>query len=295
MLASCSGDKTIRIWAREAGGGGWRCMGVLEHAHSRTVRSCCWSPSGRQLATAGFDRVTAIWEHAGGVWEQVAALEGHESEVKEVAWAPSGSLLATCSRDKSVWIWESQPGNEFEVVDVKHGHSQARGAGGGQGSTRGSCWQAGACSQGGRCAGAHHTATRGPHCAHVLQDVKTVRWHPSSELLVSASYDDSIKVWVESDDEWICAQTLAGALVLAACALGRGPGCVDAAEAHSLCGPLLRVQAPQTATPPRCGSSRSTPRGGAWCPAATTPRSRSGSVSRNRVGGRVGAWAGGKG
>lgn len=42
------------------------------------------------------------------------------------------------------------------------------------------------------------------------QDVKTVRWHPQGEVLVSASYDDSIKLWVEEDDEWVCAQTLAG-------------------------------------------------------------------------------------
>ena len=37
-----------------------------------------------------------------------------------------------------------------------------------------------------------------------------VCWHPKGEVLVSCSYDDSIKVWVDSDGEWECAQTLAG-------------------------------------------------------------------------------------
>ncbi|KAL4418689.1 hypothetical protein ABPG77_001259 [Micractinium sp. CCAP 211/92] len=126
MLASCGGDRTVRIWARDAAAAAerWRCVAVLEDTHSRTIRSCSWSPDGRQLATASFDRTTAIWQHSGGIWENVAMLEGHESEVKEVAWAPNGSLIATCSRDKTVWLWEAAPGNEYEVVDVKHGHSQ---------------------------------------------------------------------------------------------------------------------------------------------------------------------------
>ncbi len=43
-----------------------------------------------------------------------------------------------------------------------------------------------------------------------MQDVKMVCWHPKGEVLVSCSYDDSIKVWIDSDGEWECAQTLAG-------------------------------------------------------------------------------------
>ncbi len=44
----------------------------------------------------------------------------------------------------------------------------------------------------------------------LAQDVKMVAWHPKGEVLVSCSYDDSIKVWVDCDGEWECAQTLAG-------------------------------------------------------------------------------------
>jgi len=123
-IASCSGDKMVRIWVQNDMDGSWRCAHVLEGAHYGTVRSCCWSPDEKHLATASFDKRVAIWEYYNGEWENVTMLEGHDSEVKGVGWSCNGSMLATCGRDKTVWFWESQPDNEFDVVDVKHGHSQ---------------------------------------------------------------------------------------------------------------------------------------------------------------------------
>ena len=52
-----------------------------------------------------------------------------------------------------------------------------------------------------------------------------MRWHPRGEVLVSCSYDDAIKLWVEEDDEWVCAQTLAGACRRGAAAGRGGHGC----------------------------------------------------------------------
>ena len=127
-IASCSGDKTVRIWSRHGASDTWICAAILEETHHRSIRCSSWSPDGRNLATASFDASTAIWEvqvyaaysaaqavlsvsgtfhqlnefyeclhipecpaaPQGSTWEQVALLEGHESEVKGVAWSSSG-------------------------------------------------------------------------------------------------------------------------------------------------------------------------------------------------------------
>lgn len=235
FLASCSGDRTVRIWERlsDPRPPWWYCCTVLEDTHTKTIRSVNWSPGGDSLVTASFDGSTVVWRktssgwaqvrrfcgvcrctvlHLGtavgsrlraptvyitgwssfsdkcgpvsvthfvtvrirssyGAWSpcslrliteflQVAILEGHENEVKCAVFSPCSSLLATCGRDKTVWIWESFPGDDFECVDVKQGHTQ---------------------------------------------DVKMVSWQPGDKkVLVSVSYDNSIKVWMEDPDgsEW---------------------------------------------------------------------------------------------
>ncbi|XP_058715490.1 probable cytosolic iron-sulfur protein assembly protein CIAO1 [Poecile atricapillus] len=123
LLASCGGDRSVRIWARD--GPVWSCRAVLSGGHHRTVRRVSWSPCGLYLASASFDGTTCVWKRQQDGFQVVATLEGHENEVKSVAWAPSGTLLATCSRDKSVWVWEvDDEEEEFECVSVLSAHSQ---------------------------------------------------------------------------------------------------------------------------------------------------------------------------
>ncbi|KIJ30512.1 hypothetical protein M422DRAFT_61703 [Sphaerobolus stellatus SS14] len=179
LLASCSADKTVRLYNYTQSSSGLKFTTATSIAteHARTVRAVAWAPSGETLATASFDSNIGIWERAvegdeddgeapRGEWECVSTLEGHETECKSVAYSCTGTLLASCSRDKTVWIWEVQPEAEFECLGVLM----------------------------------HHT-----------QDVKHVAWHPKEEMLASASYDDTINLYLDDpDDDWYPTATLKG-------------------------------------------------------------------------------------
>jgi len=156
----------------------WIFHSTLEF-HERTIRCVSFCPlaSSFTLAAASFDATVTIWEYnrRSDTWDCTTQLEGHENEVKCVVWNATGSLLATCGRDKTVWIWETfldgsiggSEDNDFECLAVLTGHEG---------------------------------------------DVKTVRFAPShdvwgdgDEILLSASYDETIKIWAEDAGDWYCA------------------------------------------------------------------------------------------
>ena len=148
LLASCSTDKTVRIFSYTLPSSSdlpsaddpkptFSLVSTVGTEHKRTIRSIAWGPEGRTLATGSFDSSVGIWEEVdpdapeedsegvfrpgggnepkigggSGEWECVTTLEGHESECKSVGFSSDGALLASCSRDKSIWVWEGEHGD----------------------------------------------------------------------------------------------------------------------------------------------------------------------------------------
>lgn len=100
-LASCSGDRTIRLWQIDNGA----CQ-VLR-GHSDEVQALAFHPDGTRLASGGEDRTVLLWDLARG--EEVARLQGHTGYVWSVAFSPDGATLTSGSGDTTIRLWDTAP------------------------------------------------------------------------------------------------------------------------------------------------------------------------------------------
>ncbi len=102
LLASASGDHTVRIWDLAAA----KCVTVLA-GHPDHVYAAVFHPDGKRLASGGRDRAIWLWDLTTG--QDVARLEGHTNYVFSLAFSPDGSSLASGSGDGTVRIWDTAP------------------------------------------------------------------------------------------------------------------------------------------------------------------------------------------
>ena len=114
LLASGSGDSTIRLW--EPGEG--RELAILR-GHTHWVRSLAFSPDGARLFSSGGDRTIRIWDVAGR--RTLEVLRGHAHTIRAIALHPDGSLLASGGLDDTIRLWDLRHQQPNRATRTIHG------------------------------------------------------------------------------------------------------------------------------------------------------------------------------
>jgi WD40 repeat protein len=111
ILASCSEDRTIKLWDMGTG----NCLQTLI-GHQDWVKSVAFSPDGQVLASGSFDHTLKLWDLQTGVC--LNTLRGHTSTSTMVTFSSSGQL-ASSSYDQTIKLWHVSTG---QCIRTLQGH-----------------------------------------------------------------------------------------------------------------------------------------------------------------------------
>jgi eukaryotic-like serine/threonine-protein kinase len=75
--------------------------------HTADVTCAAFSPDGRRLATASFDRTIKLWDTATG--RDIFTLRGHTAGVVALVFSPDGNRLASGGIDHTARVWDATP------------------------------------------------------------------------------------------------------------------------------------------------------------------------------------------
>ncbi len=99
LLASGSGDKTVKLWSVTRG----QLLHTLT-GHSTWVRGVTISPDQRLVVSVSNDKTIRLWHSQTGAHQQT--LTGHSDWIRAVTFLPLDNILATAGQDKVIHLWD---------------------------------------------------------------------------------------------------------------------------------------------------------------------------------------------
>lgn len=84
--------------------------------HTHWVKSVAFSPDGKFLASACWDKTVKLWDVAAG--KELRTLEGHTDRVNGVAFSPDGKYLASAGSMDGAVLWDVGEGKELAALQL---------------------------------------------------------------------------------------------------------------------------------------------------------------------------------
>ncbi|MEO9592674.1 c-type cytochrome domain-containing protein [Rhodopirellula bahusiensis] len=82
--------------------------------HQDVLYAAQFSPDGKRIATAGYDRKILIWDSATG--DIVQELHGHNGAIFDLAFSPDGKLLISACADETAKVWHVETGQRLDTL-----------------------------------------------------------------------------------------------------------------------------------------------------------------------------------
>jgi glucose repression regulatory protein TUP1 len=83
------------------------------------IRSVCFSPDGRYLATGAEDKQIRVWDIASRTIRNT--FSGHEQDIYSLDFARDGRTIASGSGDRTVRLWDIEAGQNILTLSIEDG------------------------------------------------------------------------------------------------------------------------------------------------------------------------------